>query len=78
MGSISFAILYGYKSELIREARSIKIIIKKARMSVIEFQKLHTELAIDIRFILEKVVIYQNKKYKDASPFREGEKIYLL
>ena len=58
MGSISFAVLYGYKPELIREARSIKIIIEKARILIIELWKLHIELVIDIRFILERVVIY--------------------
>ena len=35
-GLISFAALYGYKLELIREARSIKIIAEKIRILIIE------------------------------------------
>ena len=57
-GLIPFVVLYGYKSELIRKVRSIKIIAEKARILIIEFQKLHTELIINIRFILERTVIY--------------------
>ena len=78
MGLISFVVLYGYKLELIREVRSIKIIIEKARILITELRKLHIELIIDIRFILERTTIYQNKKYKNVLFFREGEKVYLL
>ena len=78
MGLIFFVILYGYKSELTREIRSIKIIVEKVRMLIVKFQKLYIELVIDIRFISEKIIIYQNKKCEDILPFREGEKIYLL
>ena len=58
MGSTSFAVLYKYKSELTRKARNIKIIVEKVRMLVAEFQKLHIELIINIRFILERAAIY--------------------
>ena len=58
MGLMSFTVLYGYKSEIIREARSIKIIVEKARILIVKFWKLHTELAVNIKFILEKTVIY--------------------
>ena len=57
-GLIPFVILYKYKSELIREIRSIKIIIKKIRILIIKFWKLYTELIIDIKFISEKTAIY--------------------
>ena len=77
-GSTPFAALYGYEPEITREARSIKTIAEKARTSVAELRKLHTELAADIRFISERAAIYQNKKREDAPPFREGEKVYLL
>ena len=32
----------------------------------------------DIRFILKKAIIYQNKKYKNALSFIEKKKVYLL
>ena len=54
----SFAVLYEYESELIREVRNIKIIVEKARILVVKFRKLHIELIIDIRFISERVTIY--------------------
>ena len=73
-----FTALYRYELEIIREARSIKTIVEKIKILIIEFRKLHIKLIVDIRFILERAVIYQNKKCEDAPPFREGEKVYLL
>ena len=58
IGLISFIILYKYKLKLIREVRSIKIITEKIKISIIKFWKLYIKLIIDIRFILEKIVIY--------------------
>ena len=58
MELIFFTILYRYKPELIKEAKSIKIIIKKVRILINKFWKLHTELIINIKFILKKAVIY--------------------
>ena len=55
---IPFIALYKYKLELIKKARNIKTIIKKARILIIKLQKLHTKLVTDIRFISEKIIIY--------------------
>ena len=53
-----FIALYRYKLELIKKVRNIKIIVKKVRTSITELQKLYRELIIDIKFILEKIIIY--------------------
>ena len=37
IGLIFFIVLYGYKLELIRKTRSIKIIIEKIKILIIEF-----------------------------------------
>ena len=58
MGLIPFAALYKYKLELIRETKNIKTITKKTRILIIKFWKLYIELIINIKFILEKTVIY--------------------
>ena len=58
MESTPFTALYKYKLELIKEVKSIKIIIEKARTSIIKFWKLYIKLITNIRFISEKTTIY--------------------
>jgi hypothetical protein len=47
-------------------------------MKVEELKTLHQELATDIKFIIQRAVIYYNRKHSVGPEFKEGDKVYLL
>jgi hypothetical protein len=62
-----------YKAPLIDNVYAQGAIIK-----VEELKTLYQELAIDIKFIVQRVAIYYNRKHSMGPEFKEGDKVYLL
>ena len=69
---------YGRHPSIDKDARGMKPLAGKARISVEKLRSLHDMMKDELKKISEKTTIRANKKRSEGPDFQGGEKVYLL
>jgi len=69
---------YGFHPDLQKEAKGLKPIAEKARLSTEQINKLHDKLKTDIGFINDRMAKFANRKRVEGPTLEEGKTVYIV
>ena len=76
--TILFYANYSIELQLYKEAKEISSIAEYTRIDVEQIKNLYNNLVIDIKFFVQQMAFYTNKKCLEGPWLRRGDKVYFL
>ena len=69
---------FGKYPNIIKEPKGLKLIAKKANISIDRMKELHNEMQQELEFISKRMAKHTNKKWSKGLDLRKGGMVYLL
>ena len=76
--TILFYTNYSLEPQLYKEAKEITSIAEYTRIDIEQIKNLYNNLVIDIKFFVQKIAFYANRKCLERPRLKKGDKVYLL
>ena len=76
--TILFYTNYNIKLQLYKQAKEISSIAEYTRIDIEQIKDLYNNLVINIKFFVQRIAFYTNKKYFKEPWLKKGNKVYLL